>query len=59
MRRSQAFRVFDLRQVLEIFKIKNGGGHEGAMGFRVDQGTVEDIDEFVRRIIEGIEKAIG
>ena len=59
VRRCHSYKEFDVRRILEMFSIENGGGHEGAMGFRVDQGTVEDIDEFVRRIIEGIEKAIG
>lgn len=56
MRRSQAFRVFDLRQVLEIFKIKNGGGHEGAIGFRLPRNSIADINAYVGDMIARLER---
>ena len=59
MRRSQNFKTFDLRDVLEIFEIENGGGHEGAIGFRLTKERVKDLDSFVATLLEGVEKAIG
>ncbi len=56
MRRSQAFRVFDLRSVLDIFKIKNGGGHEGAIGFRMPRNSITDVNAFVNDMISRLER---
>jgi nanoRNase/pAp phosphatase (c-di-AMP/oligoRNAs hydrolase) len=59
LRRGQGFKSFDLRRVLNIFSIKEGGGHEGAIGFRIKKGRVENIEEYVEKLIFGIEKAIS
>jgi nanoRNase/pAp phosphatase (c-di-AMP/oligoRNAs hydrolase) len=56
MRRSHLFRSFDLRKVLEIFSIENGGGHEGAIGFRVPQKRIKDIDSYMTEIIDRLEE---
>jgi len=58
MRRSSTYKTYDLRKVLELFSIKNGGGHEGAIGFRISRIEVGDLHSFIRRLITGIEKAI-
>lgn len=58
LRRGHAFRDFDLRRVLDIFSIGDGGGHEGAIGFRMEAARVGDITVFVEGLVEGIEKAI-
>ncbi len=59
LRRGHSFRDFDLRRVLEIFSIGDGGGHEGAIGFRMEAARVGDITVFVEGLVEGIEKAIS
>ena len=59
LRRGHAFKTFDLRRVLEIFSFSDGGGHEGAIGFRVKAADVDDIEEYVERLVEGIETAIA
>jgi nanoRNase/pAp phosphatase (c-di-AMP/oligoRNAs hydrolase) len=59
MRRSQKFKTFDLRTVLEIFAIENGGGHEGAIGFRLAKERFDDLEEYVVTLLEGVEKVIG
>ena len=59
LRRSHRFKTFDLRRVLEIFSIQNGGGHEGAIGFRVKPEDAPDLKGFVDRLLHGIEKAIA
>jgi nanoRNase/pAp phosphatase (c-di-AMP/oligoRNAs hydrolase) len=58
LRRSQRFKEYDLRKVLERFDIENGGGHEGAIGFRLKPGQVPDLDEYVGDLIQGIEKEL-
>jgi nanoRNase/pAp phosphatase (c-di-AMP/oligoRNAs hydrolase) len=59
LRRGQGFKTFDLRKVLGIFSISDGGGHEGAIGFRVDRSSIGDIHVFVAGLLTGIENAIG
>ena len=59
MRRSHAYKKFDLRDVLDIFSISNGGGHEGAIGFRFPVGEIEDVPEYVQGLIERLEEIIG
>lgn len=56
MRRSQSYTDLDLRSVVSLFNIENGGGHEGAIGFRIEQDSVPDLFSFTDRIIEGTEK---
>jgi nanoRNase/pAp phosphatase (c-di-AMP/oligoRNAs hydrolase) len=55
MRRSHDFRNFDLRKTLEIFSIANGGGHEGAIGFRFPRKEISDLDLYVKKIISRLE----
>jgi diguanylate cyclase (GGDEF)-like protein len=61
LRRSQAFTALDLREALVLLDMKNGGGHPGAVGFRVDRGEVPDIGaaarEFARKLNAGIAAA--
>jgi nanoRNase/pAp phosphatase (c-di-AMP/oligoRNAs hydrolase) len=54
-RRSHRYKRFDLRAILEAFSIRDGGGHEGAIGFRVPRDQVEDYQEYVQGMIAGIE----
>ena len=58
VRRSQGFKWYDVRRIIDLFEIKNGGGHEGAIGFRFDRAEVGDIVEFADRLLEGITKDI-
>ena len=58
MRRSQAFKKLDLRKVIVHFSIENGGGHPGAIGFRIDRDLIENIDEYVNLLISGTEALI-
>ncbi|MFA6504929.1 MAG: diguanylate cyclase [Treponemataceae bacterium] len=48
LRRSQAFTAIDLREALAALKITNGGGHPGAVGFRLERVAVPDIRETAR-----------
>ncbi|OQX29943.1 MAG: hypothetical protein B0D92_01040 [Spirochaeta sp. LUC14_002_19_P3] len=51
MRRSKNYRVLDLRKIIEYFQIKNGGGHEGAIGFRLPSSSLKNFDEFINDIV--------
>ncbi|TAL30713.1 MAG: hypothetical protein EPN93_19100 [Spirochaetes bacterium] len=59
MRRSRAFKSFDLRDVLKIFEIPNGGGHEGAIGFRVEENKISDIDAYLNDFLVTMEKELA
>ena len=56
IRRSQKYKGFDLRKILDQFSIKNGGGHEGAIAFRIPKENIYDIDAYMKKLINGIEK---
>ena len=59
LRRSRRYKGFDLRKVLELFAIENGGGHEGAIGFRLPRAEVPDLAEYVERLLAGVAEASG
>jgi hypothetical protein len=58
LRRSGGWKKYDLRGLLALFSITNGGGHEGAIGFRVPRAQVPDFDGYVSSLLKGIEDAI-
>ncbi len=58
LRRSKDYKLYDLREVLSLFGIRNGGGHEGAIGFRFPAREVPDIEAKTRELIEGIEQVL-
>ena len=41
-----------------LFSIANGGGHEGAIGFRIPRAQIPDFHAYVSSLVEGIEAAI-
>jgi len=57
-RRSRNFKDVDLGELLERQRIENGGGHAGAIGFRMERSEVPDYDGFIDRIIAGIEELL-
>ena len=58
MRRSQAFQGLDLREILDYFKLKNGGGHPGAIGFRIPRNEISSIQNYTKNLITGTEVLI-
>ncbi|MDR0387772.1 MAG: DHH family phosphoesterase [Treponema sp.] len=58
LRRSAKFTTLDLRTVLNPLGITNGGGHPGAIGFRVAKEDVPDIHAFTDGIVGKIEGMI-
>ncbi len=58
MRRNQNYRMLDLRDVIEKFNIEDGGGHPGAVGFRMPSGDIDDIEVYVQTLISESELMI-
>ena len=59
IRRCQGYNAFDLREILTLFSIENGGGHEGAIGFRVPRNQIPDIRCYVLTLVKKIEKIVA
>ncbi len=58
MRRCHLYRALDLRSILEVFDIKNGGGHPGAIGFRIPAAEIPDLFEYVEVLVKRIDQMI-
>lgn len=58
MRRSQFFKDLDLRIIIDRLGIENGGGHEGAVGFRVPKQEVVEFDAFIGIIIDEVSELV-
>jgi hypothetical protein len=58
LRRAGGWKKYDLRGLLTRFSIANGGGHEGAIGFRIPRAQIPDFRGYVSSLLEGIEEAI-
>lgn len=58
VRRSRQYRRFDLRDLLVKLELKDGGGHEGAIGFRIRRSDVGDYRGYVQQTIDRIEEML-
>ncbi|MDR2211216.1 MAG: DHH family phosphoesterase [Spirochaetaceae bacterium] len=58
LRRSAKFLHTDLRTVLTGLNIENGGGHPGAIGFRVKKEDIQDIEAYTMDIVKQIEALV-
>jgi nanoRNase/pAp phosphatase (c-di-AMP/oligoRNAs hydrolase) len=59
LRRAGGWKKYDLRGLLSILSITNGGGHEGAIGFRVPRSEIPDFPAYVDALLRKVETAIG
>ena len=59
LRRAGAWKKYDLRGLLTHFSIANGGGHEGAIGFRIPRDQIADFPAYVEKLVKGIEEVIA
>ena len=59
VRRGKNFKNYDVREIIKKFGIENGGGHEGAIGFRIAKDKIDNINSYVDTIISGIEEQIA
>jgi nanoRNase/pAp phosphatase (c-di-AMP/oligoRNAs hydrolase) len=57
LRRSRRYKKYDLRHVLELYSLRDGGGHEGAIGFRVLRRDIPNLNDYVTRLVAGIDEA--
>ena len=53
-RRCARYKKIDLRLLLDEFAIKDGGGHEGAIGFRFKEQDIDDIHSLHRQLVMGL-----
>ena len=53
LRRSRRYKSFDLRQVLDLFGFSDGGGHEGAIGFRLPRQGISSLSDYVNNLVHG------
>jgi nanoRNase/pAp phosphatase (c-di-AMP/oligoRNAs hydrolase) len=58
LRRSAVFIKTDLREVLEWLSVENGGGHPGAVGFRITKDEVKDIAAYTSELVSRIEELV-
>jgi diguanylate cyclase (GGDEF)-like protein len=58
LRRSASFTGFDLRTILSPLNIANGGGHPGAVGFRIPKNEIPDIHRYTGELLIQIERLI-
>ncbi len=58
MRRSSSYKNLDLRRVIAHFEIENGGGHEGAVGFRVPKLGSAEFESFIKDLVDGTSEMI-
>jgi diguanylate cyclase (GGDEF)-like protein len=58
VRRAGRYKEYDLRGILSLLNIANGGGHEGAIGFRVPRGAIDDYDAYIEQLLATIEAAL-
>lgn len=56
IRLSKNVNDIDLRTVLTEFKISDGGGHNGAIGFRLSQNDFTDPKAFVQKLLASLSK---
>jgi diguanylate cyclase (GGDEF)-like protein len=59
LRRSASFTSFDLRTILLALNIVNGGGHPGAIGFRIPKNEIPDLRRYTGELITRIGRMIG
>ena len=54
LRRSQGFATLDLREAIARLNIVNGGGHPGAVGFRIERDALPDIEASIREFARAL-----
>ena len=59
IRRSARYKKYDLRRILEELSYQNGGGHEGAIAFRIPKSQVGDLDCYVLELIGKVEALVA
>lgn len=59
VRRNRSYQGFDLRNILARLSIENGGGHPGAIGFRIPKERAPDPAAHVEDMVDKISAMIG
>ena len=56
LRRSHTYHGLDLRDILDQCDLQDGGGHEGAIGFRFPYISAEEAEQKVKHIIAAVKE---
>jgi nanoRNase/pAp phosphatase (c-di-AMP/oligoRNAs hydrolase) len=59
LRRSVQCLHIDMRSILTDLGIQNGGGHPGAVGFRIEKKAIQDIHAYTADMVSRIETIAG
>jgi diguanylate cyclase (GGDEF)-like protein len=59
LRRAQSYTALDLRDVLARLGMTNGGGHPGAVGFRIERTAVDDWPSLRSHLVGGLASLIA
>jgi nanoRNase/pAp phosphatase (c-di-AMP/oligoRNAs hydrolase) len=59
LRRGSKYNTLDLRTVLKKLKIDNGGGHPGAIGFRISRDKIADPGKFLEELAGNLEALVA
>lgn len=59
IRASEKIKGIDFRPILTKFNITDGGGHPGAIGFRIEKKSITDFVSYVNGIICEVEKLVN
>jgi nanoRNase/pAp phosphatase (c-di-AMP/oligoRNAs hydrolase) len=55
LRRGSKYNGLDLRAVLKNLKIEDGGGHPGAVGFRIPGKEIDKLDKFLAGLAKDLD----
>ncbi|MDR1411940.1 MAG: DHH family phosphoesterase [Spirochaetaceae bacterium] len=58
LRRGSKYSALDLRTVLKKLNFSSGGGHPGAIGFRVSSEKVDDFGQFLAKLAEDLDALV-
>jgi nanoRNase/pAp phosphatase (c-di-AMP/oligoRNAs hydrolase) len=58
LRRGSKYNTLDLRKILKKLKVDNGGGHPGAIGFRIPGENIADFGKFLTGLAKDINALI-
>lgn len=56
IRASRLVTDIDLRTIITDFSITDGGGHPGAVGFRLPKSQITDLDSYIKEILKKLEE---
>ena len=61
VRAGEVIKGIDFRQVIEDMKVPlgNGGGHPGAICFKIEKDTITSLGDYVMQLLENVNRIIS